>query len=115
MQHPEPKIKKKTAYFAGVSSRMYPFTLYPLHTNLSETGVVYIYTKVGCGFYEPLYIGETDNLKTHIEDYENGSVSISTSPTHYVSTLKKMLRRASGSHATLSVNNNRYVMVIMDE
>lgn len=64
------QIENRTVYFSGVSRRLYPFTLYPLSVDLPNTGAVYIYARIVCGDYEPLYIGETDNLKTHIEDYE---------------------------------------------
>lgn len=70
MGHPEIKNENNIVYFAGVSYCMYPFTLYPFGMDLPDAGGVYVYTEVGYGFYEPLYIGETDNLKTHIEDYD---------------------------------------------
>ena len=64
------QIENKTVYFAGVSCCLYPFELYPLHTDFPNTGAVYIYTRVESGMYVPLYIGQTAKLGTHIAAYE---------------------------------------------
>ena len=63
-------MENKEVYFAGISGHYYLFTLYPLHTDLPDTGAIYIYIKAGNGFYDALYIGETDKLGSHILPYD---------------------------------------------
>ncbi len=65
-----PKIENKDVFFAGVSWALYPFKLYPLDSDLPDIGAVYIFTKVGDGFYQPLYIGQTDTLISCIKHHE---------------------------------------------
>ncbi|MYF99348.1 hypothetical protein F4212_09480 [Candidatus Poribacteria bacterium] len=62
--------ENKEIYFAGVSKRYYTFRFYSLTDELPETSAVYIFTKSGNGSYDPLYIGETDTLKSTISDHE---------------------------------------------
>ena len=64
------ETENKEVYFAGISGNYYPFTLYPLHADLPDTGAIYIFMKIGNGFYDPLYIGETDALLSHPLPYE---------------------------------------------
>ena len=65
------EIETKEVFFAGVSGRYYPFTIYPFDANLPDIGAVYIFTSAAIhGQYEPLYIGETDTFTTPILNYE---------------------------------------------
>ena len=66
----ETKIENRTVYFSGVSYSLYPFKLYPLHTDFPNTGAVYIYTRVRSGMYVPLYIGQAAKLGIHIAAHE---------------------------------------------
>ena len=58
--------KLKKIFFAGVSGCFYPFTLYPIETDLPDSGAVYIFIRARKGSYEPLYIGQTGALKSTI-------------------------------------------------
>ena len=62
--------ENREIYFAGVSKRYYAFRFYSLIDELPETAAVYIFTKSGNGSYDPLYIGETDTLKSTISNHE---------------------------------------------
>lgn len=64
------KTENKEIYFAGISGHYYPFMLYPLHADLPDTSTIYIYTRTGDGFYDALYIGETDKLGSHLLPYD---------------------------------------------
>lgn len=62
--------KNKEIYFAGVSKCYYAFRFYSLTDELPEIAAVYIFTNSGNGSYDPLYIGETDTLKSTISNHE---------------------------------------------
>ena len=64
------KIEDKDIFFAGASYALYPFKLYPLDADLPDIGAVYIFMKVGDGFYEPLYIAQTDTLISCLKYHE---------------------------------------------
>ncbi|MDE0481724.1 MAG: hypothetical protein OXI67_04005 [Candidatus Poribacteria bacterium] len=63
------KQKTKKMFFAGVSGYFYPFTLYPIGTDLPDVEAVYIFTKAEDGSCDPLYIGQTGTLKSTISDH----------------------------------------------
>ncbi|MDE0088492.1 MAG: hypothetical protein OXU23_22405 [Candidatus Poribacteria bacterium] len=60
------KRKTKKMFFAGVSGYFYPFTLYPIGTDLPDGEAVYIFTRAEDGLCDPLYIGQTGTLKSTI-------------------------------------------------
>ena len=74
MQNAKTLVNKgKDIFFAGVSGLYYPFRFCPIDTYLPKQSCVYIYTnKNETGFCTPLYVGQTDALDKHIDDYETG-------------------------------------------
>ena len=63
------KQKTKKTFFAGVSGCFYPFMLYPIGTDLPDDEAVYIFTRAENGSYNPLYIGQTETLKSTISTH----------------------------------------------
>ena len=55
-----------TATWTGASGRSYEYEVYPVSTLFIEVPANYIFTKIVDGRYQPLYIGQTDNLKERI-------------------------------------------------
>ena len=74
MQNAKTLVNKgKDIFFAGVSELYYPFRFCPIDAYLPNKAAVYIYTnKNVTGFYTPLYVGQTDALDKHIDDYQTG-------------------------------------------
>lgn len=64
------KEELKEVFFIGNSGHYYPFTLYPLETDLPDKGAVYIWARVEQGNITPLYVGQTDTLMTCIQNHE---------------------------------------------
>ncbi len=64
------KEEHKEVVFIGISGHYYPFTLYPLETDLPDKGAVYICAKIQQGNIEPLYIGQTDTLMSYKQYHE---------------------------------------------
>lgn len=60
----------KEIYFIGASGQYYPFKFFTLSDKLPEMEAVYIFTKVGNGLYDSLYIGQTTTLKSTIANHE---------------------------------------------
>jgi len=62
--------KNKEAYFLGISGCYYPFKYFSLRDEFPEEEAVYIFARLDNGKNEPLYIGETETLKSTIRDHE---------------------------------------------
>ena len=71
-------IEKEPVWFHGKSSRVYGFRTYDLETEFNNCQAVYIFTKLvitteNAKGYNRLYVGETDNLATVIQNHENST------------------------------------------
>lgn len=64
------KKENSEIYFTGISGKYYPFKFFSLSDDLPESEAIYIFTKVGKGYYDALYIGETTTLKSTIRNHE---------------------------------------------
>ena len=63
-------MEDRKVYFLNGSGSYHLFTFYPLDAELEDVGAVYIFTRDNDGNYETLYIGQTDNLHSCINQHD---------------------------------------------
>ena len=57
--------------FLGVDRKLYEYWVYPLGTNFADKPGNYAFAKRGSSRIEPTYFGETESLKTRLNDNEH--------------------------------------------
>ena len=64
--------KVGTVNWTGASGKIYSFDVYTLGTKFNEVECVYLYTKIVNNIYQPIYVGQTSQLATRLDQHANG-------------------------------------------
>jgi predicted GIY-YIG superfamily endonuclease len=64
--------KVGTVNWTGASRKSYSFDVYTLDTRFNEAECVYLYTKTVNNVYQPIYVGQTSQLATRLDQHANG-------------------------------------------
>ena len=73
----------KTIFWEGKSEEKYEYWIYQIDTSFKEEGSNYIFAKeVEPKSWEPIYIGQTNNLNQRLENHEKERCAIEYGATH---------------------------------
>ena len=64
--------KVGTVNWTGASRKIYSFDVYTMDTKFNEVECVYLYTKIVNNIYQPIYVGQTSQLATRLDQHANG-------------------------------------------
>ncbi len=74
----EPEI-----YWEGLSGKKYGYWIHPIGTTFINSPGNYIYSKeTQPGYWQPIYIGQTNSLETRLTSHEKESCAIRHGATH---------------------------------
>lgn len=75
--------EQQTAVLVGRSGKTYSYGVYALGTSWHKTGGNYAFAKRGVRWvWEPVYIGETDDLSTRLPNHEKWPCALWYQATH---------------------------------
>lgn len=92
---------ERTILWSGVSGRKYKYWIHDMDTTFKDSPGNYIFAKeTSPGYWEPLYIGETESLKDRLSNHEKRPCVIRNRGTHihaHTSSSDEDIRKAEES------------------
>jgi predicted GIY-YIG superfamily endonuclease len=64
--------KRETIDWKGQSRTTYTFEIWPINTKFNDVECVYIYTKAANNIWQPIYVGQTSQLATRLQQHAEG-------------------------------------------
>jgi hypothetical protein len=76
-------MSEQTINWPGKSGKNYLYYVYPIGTIFREDGGNYLFAKGNSqGYWEPVYIGQTNNLNRRLENHEKEGCATRNGATH---------------------------------